>query len=94
MYYMARKTMKINARLTEETADKLKAIVRSTGSNMSEAVAKAIDAYYQEHVPVRTRPWDVLSENRFPGCSEGPSNLSSSYKDYLHKALKAKHDIS
>lgn len=91
---MARKSVKINARLTEETAGKLKAIVRSTGSNMSEAVAKAIDSYYHDHVSVRSRPWDVLSANDFPGCSEGPSDLSSSYKDFLGKALKVKHDNS
>ena len=84
------KSKRVSARLNTKTEEKLKQIIRKTGSNMSEVIERAIDVYFAESVQRKGSGWKALSEVGFIGCAEGPKDLSENYKNYLTDTMAKK----
>jgi hypothetical protein len=85
-----KKTSRVNARLTDAAASKLVEIVKRTGSNMSDVIVKAIEAYYQQAVRDDTNCLAILQGSGFIGCGSADASLSQDYKTLLSKSLKEK----
>lgn len=84
--------MRINARLDNPSRQKLLYLQRMTGWRISEIVGKAIDAYYGQFRKANARSAELLAQSGFVGCSEGPRDLSVTYKNQLRPDLADKHD--
>ena len=88
MYYM-KKTCKINARITAKVDKKLQEIVRSSGSNMSQIIMAAIEAYHAQCLASANQaPYETAKEFGIIGCADGSGDLSKNYKKYLQSDLK------
>ncbi len=83
--------MRINARLDEERAEKLKQIQTSTRLGTSEIVRQAIDLLHRQRAEQSRKKIDDLLSSDFIGCAEGPEDLASDYKRYLTRSLDDKH---
>ena len=83
--------MRINARLDEERAEKLRELQTLTRLGASEIVKRAIDLLHQQHANRSRKKLDALLSSDFVGCSEGPHDLASRYKQYLTQDLEHKH---
>ena len=83
--------MRINARLDDERAEKLKQIQASTRLGTSEIVRQAIDLLHRQRVDQSRKKIDDLLSSDFIGCAEGPEDLASDYKRYLTQSLDDKH---
>ena len=83
--------MRINARLDDGASRKLAYLKDATGWSVSEILRRAIDALHGR-IRAQTSAAEVLKEEGFVGCSDGPSELSTTYKDDLASALADKHD--
>ncbi|MCB1034523.1 MAG: CopG family transcriptional regulator [Acidobacteria bacterium] len=83
--------MRISARLDEERTQKLEFLTEATHLGKSEILKAAIDVYYQQFAASRPNPAEVLRRTGFIGSGEGPSDLSSRYKELLTEDLAAKH---
>lgn len=84
--------MRINARLDEEQTRKVNFLKEATDSSVSEIIKHALDQYYEDIRKTQINTIDLLRKTGFIGCSDGPSNLSTTYKAKLAKGLKSKHD--
>ncbi len=83
--------MRINARLDDERAEKVRQLQASTRLRTSEIVKRAIDLLHREHTERSRRKIDDLLSSDFVGCAEGPEDLASTYKRYLRESLEDKH---
>lgn len=82
--------MRINARLDDVRSRRLTYLERATGWSVSKIVRTAIDTYYRHFRQAKADPSSALTESGFIGCADGPSDLSGTYKDELHR-LSSKH---
>ena len=91
-----RKTKKINARVTAEVDQKLREIVRATGSSMSEIIMQSIELYYRQGAAETDEiPYEIAKRVGLIGSlSGGPKDLSTRYKQYLSEGLLAKYASS
>ena len=83
--------MRINARLDDDRAEKLRQLQTLTQLGASEIVKRAIDLLYRQHADRSREKLDALLSSDFVGCSEGPPDLASRYKQYLIQDLEHKH---
>ena len=83
--------MRINARLDDERAEKLKQLQSMTRLSASEIVKRAIDLLHRQQVRRSTERLDALLSSDFVGCAEGPEDLADRYKQYLAQDLEDKH---
>jgi len=84
-------TMRINARLDEESARKLEYLKDMTHAPVTDVVKNAIDLYYQRVKQARDRAQSRLFGSGFVGCGSAEPDLSQTCKDDLSLALEAKH---
>lgn len=85
-----RKEKRISARLSNDTAKKLKRIIDKTNSNMSEVIAKAIEFYFSQTLKKEDINPKTFLHSGFIGCGNGPKDLSENYKKYLTEELGKK----
>lgn len=83
--------MRINARLDEVRAEKLKQLQSLTRLGVSEIVKRAIDLLHRQQDGQSREQLDALLSSDFVGCAEGPEDLSSRYKQYLREDIESKH---
>lgn len=83
--------VRINARLDEERAEKLRQLQTLTRLGASEIVKLAIDLLHRQHSNRSREKLDALLSSDFVGCSEGPRDLASRHKQYLTRNLEHKH---
>ncbi|MGB1110352.1 MAG: ribbon-helix-helix domain-containing protein [Gammaproteobacteria bacterium] len=84
--------MRINARLDDERAAKIEFLRRMRGTNTSEVLKAAIDAFYEKFRSEELNGNQRLLNSGFVGMAAGDPDLSTNYKSELSKALEAKHD--
>lgn len=87
-------SIRINARLDEQSRQDLDYIREVTGQAVTDIVKRALAAY-SDQLRHRTKTGEkmhAILASDFVGCAEGPENLSTDYKDFLHQGLKEKHD--
>ena len=85
--------MRVNARLDDERAEKLRQLQALTRLSTSEIVKRAIDLLYRQQVGRSRDKLDALLNSDFVGCATGPADLASQYKHYLIRDLEEKHGI-
>ena len=85
--------MRINARLDDERAEKLRQLQSLTRLSTSEIVKCAIDLLYRQQAGRSRDKLDALLSSNFVGCAEGSEDLASQYKRYLIRDLEEKHGI-
>ena len=83
--------MRINARLDDERAEKLRQLQVSTQLGISEIVRRAIDLLHRQQAERSRKKVDDLLSSDFIGCAEGPEDLAGNYKRYLTESLSGKH---
>lgn len=88
--------MRINARLDESFEEKFKYIQQTEGKNRSDVVKEALERYFA--VKLKQKEQTALEKNqqilrRVAGIAVGPDDLSETYKERMHKALKEKYAI-
>ena len=71
--------MRINARLDDARAEKLKQLRALTRLGVSEIVKRAIDLLYRQQAGRSRDKLDALLSSDFVGCAEGPEDLASRY---------------
>lgn len=86
--------MRINARLDSERTEKLKQLQLQTHLSASEIVKRAIDLLHRQQVNQYQKRLDALLSSDFIGCAEGPTDLSTNYKQRLAESLETKHGVS
>ncbi len=84
--------MRVNARLDDDRAEKLKQLQSLTHLGASEIVKRAIDVFHRQQTARPRAKLESLLSSGFVGCAEGPEDLSSRYKEYLAGSLRDKHD--
>ena len=85
--------MRINARLEDEYAEKLEYIKKQNHLSTTEVVKQGIDLLYLRSKAKPSEKIRALLESDFIGCSEGPEDLSTHYKQYLTESLAEKHGL-
>jgi hypothetical protein len=80
-------TKRINARIDDEMARKIRALQSRTGKSTTEILRDSIDAYYGS-VSGKGGPGVALTA--LVGCADGPSDLAGDYKRYLGESLGRK----
>ena len=85
--------MRVNARLDDERAEKLRQLQALTRLSTSEIVKRAIDLLHRQQAGRSRDKIDALLSSDFVGCAEGPADLASQYKRYLIRDLEEKHGI-
>ena len=80
--------MRINARLDDERAERLRQLQALTRLSTSEIVKRAIDLMYRQQAGRSRDKLDALLSSDFVGCAEGPADLASQYKRYLMRDLE------
>ncbi|MEH1908787.1 CopG family transcriptional regulator [Nostoc sp.] len=85
-------TMRINARLDEEYADKLAYIQQQTNQAVTDVIKSAIELYYQQLQQEQKNALSVLIQTGFIGCGQADPDLSVNYKSILRDGLEAKYD--
>ena len=83
--------MRVNARLDEARAAKLRQLKSSLRVSASEVVKRALDVLHKEQCEGSGAKTKTLLASDFVGCADGPADLSSRYKQHLTEALEAKH---
>ena len=83
--------MRINARLDDARAAKLRQLQSSLRIGASEVVKRALDLLHKEQCEGQGAKTKALLASDFVGCAEGPDDLSSNYKQHLAQALEDKH---
>lgn len=78
---------RINARIDGELARRLLLVRERTGLSTSDILKASLDAYFQTLQPPAGAA-ELLGD--FVGSAQGPSDLSSSYKDTLTLSLERK----
>ena len=85
--------MRVNARLDDERAEKLRQLQSLTQLSTSEIVKRAIDLLHRQQAERSRDKLNALLSSDFVGCAEGPADLASQYKRYLIRDLEEKHGI-
>ena len=85
--------MRVNARLDDERAEKLRQLQALTRLSTSEIVKRAIDLLHRQQAGRSRDKLDALLSSDFVGCATGPADLASQYKRYLRRDLEEKHGI-
>ncbi len=85
--------MRVNARLDDERAEKLRQLQALTRLSTSEIVKRAIDLLHRQQAGRSRDKIDALLSSDFVGCATGPADLASQYKRYLRRDLGEKHGI-
>ena len=85
--------MRVNARLDEDSEEKLAYLEKETGLSVSEIMRRAIASYYSRLRNDNADPSMALIKAGFVGCGEGPEDLSANYKQHLQR-LHTKHGDS
>ena len=83
--------MRINARLDDARAEKLKQLRTLTRLGVSEIVKRAIDLLHRQQAGQPRDKLEALLSSDFVGCAEGPEDLAGRYKHYLARDLENKH---
>ena len=83
--------MRVNARLDDKRAEKLKQLQSLTGQSASDVLKRALDLMYARQVADASDKLDALLSSDFIGCANGPEDLADQYKDHLARDLNAKH---
>ena len=83
--------MRINARLDDERAEKLRFIRSATSDSITGVVERAIDLYYEQVRATGTVAGDALRKFGFIGGFEADEELSVNYKQALAEGLGTKH---
>lgn len=86
------KEKRLNARISSDVDQKLRELVRATGSTLSQVVMDAIELYYRQGAaPSGESPYDIAKRSGIIGCMQGgPADLSVRYKEYLAESLLRK----
>ena len=83
--------MRVNARLDDESTNKLEYLARATSASASDVIREAIRRYYAAVHDAAPATYALFEESGFLGCAEGPPDLSSTYKASLGQTLEHKH---
>jgi metal-responsive CopG/Arc/MetJ family transcriptional regulator len=83
--------MRINARLDQQTRERLEYIIEHTGVNRSTAIKQAIH-YSCDALSENEHPAAIMEKFGFISCANGEEDLSTTYKEVMTKSLGAKHD--
>ena len=81
---------RINARVDDELARKIAYIRRSMKMSTTDVVTESIGHYYHTLKSAGSRAREVLCENGFIGCADGPEDLSIMYKNELSDSIAEK----
>jgi len=85
--------VRINARLDDERAEKLRQLQSLTRLSTSEIVEHAIDLLHRYQSERSRDKLDALLSSDFVGCANGPADLASQYKPPLARDLEDKHGL-
>ncbi len=85
--------MRVNARLDDERAEKLRQLQSLTRLSTSEIVKRALDLLHSQQSERSRGKLDALLSSNFVGCAEGPADLASQYKRYLIRDLEEKYGV-
>ena len=83
--------MRVNARLDDARAAKLRQLQSSLRVGASEVVKQALDLLHKEQCEGQGAKTKALLSSDFVGCADGAEDLSSRYKRHLTQALEEKH---
>jgi len=83
--------MRLNARLTEDLAQKLEALERVTGQSTSDVVRAALEHYFTEVCGSGRSAREAIYQSGFVACGEAEPDLSATYKSRLREGLGLKH---
>ena len=88
--------MRINARLDDSFEEKFQYIQQTENKNRSEVVKEALERYFA--VKLQQKKQTALEKNqeilhKIAGIASGPEDLSETYKERMHTALKDKYGI-
>lgn len=81
---------RLNARIDARLAKKVASLRRATGQTTTDVVRVALERYH-ESIEREARPYELLLAGGLIGCSDGPADLSVTYKDELGRSLDEKH---
>jgi hypothetical protein len=84
-------TTRLNARVPEEVARKVRYLQARLGRSVTDVVIASLDAYYAQ-VAREEEPARLLED--LIGCAEGPGDLSSTYKQQFADSLAAKYGMA
>lgn len=84
--------MRINARLDEESQEKIEQIRRVTNKSTTDIIKESVDLYYKS-LKLNAKENNKKLLKSLSGIAEGPKDLSENYKKYLDKDLSGKHGI-
>lgn len=82
---------RISVRIDEALATKLKALIASSGDDLSALVTEALQRLCNERAPAGTQPYQAWLASGFIGCAEGPGDLSTRCEEYLKEDLNRKY---
>ena len=82
--------LRLNARLDEPLARKLRELEQRTGASATLIVREALTRYFDEESASRS-PLAVLEAAGVVGCVAGSPSASSRYKAELGRSLRKKH---
>ena len=86
--------MRVNARLDEQTSQKIQYLTQATGQSVSHVVREAIAVYHVQVHGGRSLPKNLLAMVG-KGCSrDGRTDVASNYKKVLAESLAAKHKLA
>lgn len=82
---------RLNARIDDELAEKLRRIREATNMSTTDIVRSALEAFYVRFEAERPKdPKSVLEASGFVGCASGDETLSSRYKELLDASFETK----
>ena len=79
--------MRVNARLDENSSQKLSYLERETGWGVSEIIRKAIQTYYRDFRREKVEPKSALERSGFIACADGPRE---SLRDLQNRASRSR----
>ena len=87
----AEAALRINARLDEETARKMQALLDQQSSTQTEIIKQAIDLYFEERMARKALDVKSLLESDFIGSLSAQDTLSEDYKSLVNEVIDAKY---
>jgi hypothetical protein len=84
-------TTRLNARVPDEVARKVRYLQARLGCSTTDLVIASLEAYYAQ-VAREEEPARLLED--LIGCAEGPGDLSSTYKQVFADSLAAKYGLA
>lgn len=89
--------MRINARLEDNYEEKFLYIQQLENKNRTEVLKEALDDYFSVKLKQKGEvAWEKNQKilEMVGGIAEGDGNLSETYKEFIYRRLKEKHDIN